>query len=678
MRSNFTITAAAEFEAAKPEGDGHRRFSMNAYTGGAMELGGWMNPTVIDFNGMSFSRKPRPIFKDHDPAQIVGHSEKFEVVDGVLKVTGVISGVGAAAQEVTGSADNGFPWQASIGAMAKRTVPVPEGKSVIVNGKQFDGPINVVRASSIYEVSFVPLGADDNTSAVVASREDAPEMEVLTMDFEAWAKAKEMDIATMSDGDLKAAKELHAEEMAKIEAEKKATENQPAPEQKATVQLVADEAAIQAAMESERKRVMEIKAVCKGEYPDIEAKAIETGATVDSVKTQVLEQMRAGRPASTPAVHVKEDKGMEHKVMEAAVCMTAKLRDVEKAYDEQTLEAAHKAGPLGIQEIILCAAEKSGLSGVHRITKANIGRVMQAAFSTKDWTGILSNIANKFLLAGYGYGDESWRQVAAIRSVRDFKTVASYRMTGDMEFEQVGPGGELKHGTAGELSFTNKADTYGKMFAVTRTDIINDDLGAMSQVPTEIGRGAKLKFNKVFWTEFMDNAAFFVAGNNNFDEGTDTVLSLAGLELANQLFLNQTDPNGNPLGVSPRILLVSNALENTAKTLMASAEIRDTTASTKYPIANPFAGAFTVVRSTYLGNSGISGYSSKAWYLLADPMDVPTIEACFLDGVETPTVEQADADFNTLGIQMRGYFDFGINKQDFRGGVKMLGEAAGS
>ena len=44
-------------------------------------------------------------------------------------------------------------------------------------------------------------------------------------------------------------------------------------------------------------------------------------------------------------------------------------------------------------------------------------------------------------------------------------------------------------------------------------------------------------------------------------------------------------------------------------------------------------------------------------------------------GQERPTVESADADFNVLGIQMRGYHDFGVAKQDFRRGVKLKGEA---
>jgi hypothetical protein len=39
-------------------------------------------------------------------------------------------------------------------------------------------------------------------------------------------------------------------------------------------------------------------------------------------------------------------------------------------------------------------------------------------------------------------------------------------------------------------------------------------------------------------------------------------------------------------------------------------------------------------------------------------------------------VETADVDFNQLGIQMRGVFDFGVNKQEHRAAVKSTGIAA--
>jgi len=93
------------------------------------------------------------------------------------------------------------------------------------------------------------------------------------------------------------------------------------------------------------------------------------------------------------------------------------------------------------------------------------------------------------------------------------------------------------------------------------------------------------------------------------------------------------------------------------------------------PSANVFARKYRPIVSTYLSNSNYTGYSTTAWYLLADPMDMATIEVAFLNGRETPVVESADADFNVLGIQMRGYFDFGVAKTEYRAGLKSKGAA---
>jgi hypothetical protein len=79
--------------------------------------------------------------------------------------------------------------------------------------------------------------------------------------------------------------------------------------------------------------------------------------------------------------------------------------------------------------------------------------------------------------------------------------------------------------------------------------------------------------------------------------------------------------------------------------------------------------------SRYLANTHYTGASAKAWYLLADPNDLPVIEVAFLNGQEAPTIETAEADFNVLGIQMRGFHDFGCSLQDPKGGVRSKGEA---
>ena len=58
---------------------------------------------------------------------------------------GVVSRDTAAAKEIVVSARNGFPWQASIGAAVEEFEFVKEDQRVMANGREFLGPVNVVR-----------------------------------------------------------------------------------------------------------------------------------------------------------------------------------------------------------------------------------------------------------------------------------------------------------------------------------------------------------------------------------------------------------------------------------------------------------------------------------------------------------------------------------------------------
>ncbi|OQB78598.1 MAG: Mu-like prophage major head subunit gpT [Planctomycetes bacterium ADurb.Bin126] len=285
------------------------------------------------------------------------------------------------------------------------------------------------------------------------------------------------------------------------------------------------------------------------------------------------------------------------------------------------------------------------------------------------------------LLEGYNYIEDAWRKIAKIASVNDFKEHSRYRMTGAFKFEQVGADGELKHGRLDEQKYGQKADTHGIMFALTRQMIINDDMGAFTDIPRQIGMGAAEAIADAVWGLWLrnpvqtDGKAFFSTDHKNYAEGADTALTVDGLTAAEVMFGEQTRPNGRPLGVPASILLVPTALKVPAELLMKSVQLNETTTANKgKPNTNPHVGKFDVVSSVYLSNASFTGHSSKAWYLLADPNRLPAVEIAFLNGVDRPTVEKTDADFNTLGIQFRGYIDFGVREQDYRGAAKMKGE----
>lgn len=653
MPKLFAMAAPVILEAAQDSEKKLRKFQMEAYNGGAMRFCWSQSPVVVDLAGMEITDKPRPIFRDHDSSRVVGHTESIKNTGKVLRLSGVASASNDVAREVVDSADNGFPWQASIGAEIIRMEAVDSGK-VKVNGQTFKAPINVVRASRLSEVSFVALGADDTTSArMTAGRVITKES---PMDFQTWLIARGLDLAKLNDADK-----------AKLQAEFDAAQTTTTDDSDAVIKAQREKAAVEA------ERIAAIYEVCK-DQPKIQAQAIREGWSKDKTELEVL---RASRPQA-PAVNTGAGQvGMTAEVMTAGLLQAT--RGKTDGIDAKVLEAADKRwkGRIGLQELLLEAAQSNGYTG--RSFRADPRGVLEAAFSVNDLTGILSNVANKALLQGYMGVDSAWRAISAIRPVVDFKTVTSYRLTGANQYEKVAPTGEIKHGTLGELSYTNKADTYGLMLGISRQDLINDDLRALSNVPTMIGRGAAIKLNEVFWTAFMDNASFFTSGNKNYIDGATTVLSIEGLRQADQKFLDQTDEDGKPLGVKASVLLVPSSLKVTAIQLMNSTELRTSEAlssgGAKFGTSNPFAGAYLPVATPYLNNTSFSGYSATAWYLLANPMDLAAIEVAFLNGVEVPTIETADADFTTLGIMMRGYHDFGVTKQDKRAGVKSKGAA---
>ncbi len=124
-----------------------------------------------------------------------------------------------------------------------------------------------------------------------------------------------------------------------------------------------------------------------------------------------------------------------------------------------------------------------------------------------------------------------------------------------------------------------------------------------------------------------------------------------------------------------RTMIIAEALLLSAigTALTKAGEIRDNSAANKYPTFNIHQGKYRLEMSRFLDNPKIPGGSAKAWYLLAEPADLAAIEVVFLNGQESPTIESTDADFSTLGIQLRGYHDFGVAKQDPRAAVKAAG-----
>ena len=74
-----------------------------------------------------------------------------------------------------------------------------------------------------------------------------------------------------------------------------------------------------------------------------------------------------------------------------------------------------------------------------------------------------------------------------------------------------------------------------------------------------------------------------------------------------------------------------------------------------------------------LSDADYTGNSATAWYLFGELLK--PVAVSFLNGNQNPTVESADADFSTLGVQFRGYHDFGVDLAEWLSGTKSKGAA---
>jgi hypothetical protein len=596
LDSGVEFLQAAEGESA-PAG---KRFRIVAYTGAQIRQGWSREPVVIDMAGMQLpATVPVVLGHDYTLGSILGQGRPF-IEAGQLIVEGEILAQNPNADQVAALAAAGYQFQASVGADVRRHQKIDAEGVTQVNGAAHVGPVRVVKASALREVSFVTLGADAATSVAIAAEAD-----------------EEFSMADNAN------------------------------------QTPAEEPVVAAAVEATASVAVEAK-------PEVDHTTVIAELTKKVETMEKLIATRDERPAA-PAIHMAQPNARTPEVIEAAFALQGGLPNVEKSYDAKTLEAAAKIQrTTSLGEVLLSAAEEGGYTGSRRISAATLRPILAAAWATHSIGGILSSTVNKFLLAGFNGVESSWRSISSVRSVNDFKALTSYRLNGSMKFQKLAPGGEIKNAGVSDETRTISADSYAIMTSVDRTSLINDDLGALTAVPQRIGRGGALALNDLFWAAFQDDSAFFTTARGN-KKTTAGALSLANLKAIATMFRKLKDPDGNPVAVDPRILLVPADLELAAAEIMGSSLLVG--GSSAAPDRNVLAGRYQVVSTSYLT-------SAEDYYLLASPADLPVMEVAFLNGVQSPIVETAEADFSTLGVQMRGYFDVGVAKAEYLAGIK--------
>ncbi|MCX7298804.1 MAG: peptidase U37 [Rhodobacterales bacterium] len=422
------------------------------------------------------------------------------------------------------------------------------------------------------------------------------------------------------------------------------------------------EAIVTRAREGERDRVSTIYDLAgrlnleRGFADDL----VKRGVTVDESRRLILDQVAAKSDETRTFPHVSIPLGgRDERVTRRDAVANALLHRYSPTLF-QLDDAARQYRGMSLLEL---ARESLTNAGVNTRGLSRDEVATRSLHSTSDFPEILSAVTNKTLRQAYETYPRTFmlfcRQVLAT----DFKAMNRVQLGEAPQLLEVGESGEFKRGTLGESKESYKVKTYGRVVAITRQTLINDDLDAFTRIPAMYGNSIAQLESDVVWgiitanPAMADGNALFHTTHKNL-AATGTALAVDAVGAARAAMALQTGfDKKTVLNIRPAFLIVPAALELKAEQLVAqnlvpadSTKVVPQSIRTLSPISEP----------------RLDAASPTAWYLAANPNQIDTIEYAYLEGQQGAYVETRNG-FDVDGVEIKCRLDFGAKAIDWRG-----------
>lgn len=421
--------------------------------------------------------------------------------------------------------------------------------------------------------------------------------------------------------------------------------------------------------QQETARRNNIKALFEGfdAHSELMASCLDDmNITVDSAKDKLLKALgKGGAPASGG-----HRAGSHIHVGNGTIVRDGMVNALAARAGVATLDKDNPYRGMTLLEMARMSLTERGVSayGMDRMEMV----AMAFTHTSSDFGNILTDVARTALIRGYDEAEETFQKWTKKGNLPDFKPNKRVGLESFPTLDKVPDGGEYKYASLNDTGEQIQLATYGKLFSITRQTIINDDLGAFTEIPSKMGRAAIRTVGNLVYAVLMnppkmsDGKPLFHADHKNLLAAAG--LSAEALDLAAQKMALQEDSNGSVLNIEPSYLIVPRALKSRAMTLMNSMYDPDGKHSSVPNIVHNMAEVIADARI----DKAIKNGDPLPWFLSA-ASSFDTIEVAYLDGDDKPQLEQQHG-WTVDGTEFKVRLDAGVSPLSYRTLAKNPGQ----
>ncbi|EAJ1232632.1 hypothetical protein YY92_08190 [Campylobacter fetus] len=388
-------------------------------------------------------------------------------------------------------------------------------------------------------------------------------------------------------------------------------------------------------------------------------------ATAEDIKNHILEKQVQQSPSVAmlnPNVSFGEDLSKKHlaSATEDAICIMAGL-DVKDA-DNLAFKMAntHKIKPM--------LATMLGIDVLSSTDK------FMSSMTTSDFPLLLKSAGNRIMAEKFQKAEVTYHKFVnkvAFPDFREYSQISRSSFSPD-SWRPLSEGGEVTKTSVKENGTSAKLVSRGAAFQLTRQMLINDDLGAFTDILSDFAQSAHYMIDRHVYSfleqrdeykdyKLKDGKSLFDSSHANLSVA-NSVLDEAVLSKARVAMMRQKNEFGEPIYLTPKLLIVPAELVGDAGRLIKSGSA--TQDNKNSGVYNEFSNAYEILTSPQL-------LSTKNAYLSTNQ----AVNLGYLSENGGNPIIELKTNSSVDGIVYQGVLDVVIYDNGYQQIYKMNGEA---